>query len=99
MTVSKVQTVKYIHGIITPYNFDEHIPMEKNTCISYIPHYKCMEERPKLIIKVGAITNPVAVWFQLTHTYNDETVMTITDLEIMFLIRYSGWQEIYTTMD
>ena len=38
MTVEKVQTVKYINGILTTGNFDEYIPMEK-ICIDLIfPH-------------------------------------------------------------
>ena len=40
------------------------------------------------------MTNPLMGWFKLTHTYNYEAVMNITDLETMWLTRYSGWQEL-----
>ena len=34
------------------------------------------------------MTNPVT---ELTHIYNDEKVMMITNLEMIYLSIYSGW--------
>ena len=45
------------------------------------------------------MTNPVIGWFHLMRTYNEDTVMTITDLESMWLTTYSGWKEMHTTTD
>ena len=54
-----------------------------------------MLESTKLITKVGTTINPMERWFELTHTYNEETMTLITKLEIMY--RYNRRQEIYTT--
>ena len=36
------------------------------------------------------MTNTGAGWFQLMCTYNEETVLTIMDLYIMWMTRYYG---------
>ena len=33
--IDNVQIVKYLNGILTPYNNDEYIPMDKTMCRSY----------------------------------------------------------------
>ena len=38
------------------------------------------------------MTKHVAGWFQLMLKYNYETVMMITNLEIMYMSRYYGWK-------
>ena len=43
------------------------------------------------------MTNPGVGWSQLMRAYNDDTVITITNLEIMWLTRYPGWQEVCMT--
>ena len=43
------------------------------------------------------MTNLVTGWFQLTHTRNDDTVMMIMNLEIIWITRYTEWQEIHMT--
>ena len=44
------------------------------------------------------MTTPDVGWYQLTFTYNNETVTTITNLDIMCMTRSPGWQEIHTTV-
>ena len=36
------------------------------------------------------MTKPLIRWFQLTHKYNDVTVMAIMESDIMWLTIYSG---------
>ena len=37
MTLLNTKTVKYINGILTPWNVDKYIPLDRNMCTSYIP--------------------------------------------------------------
>ena len=41
------------------------------------------------------MTKTATGWFQLMNAYNKDTVMITTDLDIMWLIRYSGWQKMH----
>ena len=45
-------------------------------------------ERPETITKFITMTNPIMGWFQLTHTYNYDTVTTKNNLEIMLSNKY-----------
>ena len=45
------------------------------------------------------MTNPVVGWHQLKHYYNYKTMITITNLDIIWIARDRVWQEIYTTID
>ena len=53
---------------------------------------------PLTRIKVVTINKPDVGWSKLNHAYNDETVKITKILEIIWLTRYPGWQEILMTM-
>ena len=86
MTTSNIKKFNYIYG-----NF--------NTCTVYKIYWSkilldltdtrniCKKNRSKLICKAGNMTNPTVEWFQLTHTYDDVKLMTITNLDIICLNR------------
>ena len=43
------------------------------------------------------MANPDVGWSQSTRKYNDDTVMMITNLDILWLTRYPVWQEMHKT--
>ena len=45
------------------------------------------------------MTNPEMGWSQLTRTYNDETIMAIMNLDMMWPNIYPGRKEINMTTD
>ena len=45
------------------------------------------------------MANPDVGWSQSTRKYNDDTVMMITNLDILWLTRYPEWQGFYMTTD
>ena len=54
---------------------------------------------PKLIIKVFTMTNPDMVFSRSTKTNNDDTLITIKNLDIMWMTRDPGLQEIHATVN
>ena len=42
----------------------------------------------------NTMTNPVTLWSQLIHTYIDETLITITNLDHIWMTRYPPWKEL-----
>ena len=72
VVVSNLQTLKYINNIYKSQKMLTSIYQRKKRCVDIIgPELLVSEERPKSIIKVGTMTNPVLRLSQSMYTYDD----------------------------
>ena len=72
VVVSNLQTLKYINNIYKSQKMLTSIYQRKKRCVDIIgPQLLVSEERLKVIIKVGTMTNPVLRLSQSMYTYDD----------------------------